>query len=167
MEYVWSWLASFVGIAIVAALHFHFEAVSRSAQVLLIASFGATAVLVYAAPAGPLSQPRNVVGGHVISAIIGVAVRLVVTDLACSQQCQWFACGVAVATSIVAMQLSKTLHPPGGATALIAVTADESIRRLGFLYVLAPVAVGAVAMVVVALVVNNLAARRSYPQYWW
>jgi CBS-domain-containing membrane protein len=136
-------------------------------QVLLIGSFGASAVLLYAAPASPLAQPWNVVGGHVLSAVIGVGIRQGINDAACRGQCQWFAAALSVAVSIAAMQVTKCLHPPGGATALIAVTGDTSIRNLGFLYVLAPASVGAVALLLVALLVNNLAPERPYPAYWW
>jgi CBS-domain-containing membrane protein len=63
------------------------------------------------------------------------------------------------------MQLTKTLHPPGGATALIAVVGSEQIHRLGFVYVLAPVGLGALLLLLVGLLVNNLPATRRYPEF--
>jgi CBS-domain-containing membrane protein len=71
---------------------------------------------------------------------------------------------LAVATAIVLMQFTKTLHPPGGATALIAVAGSEQIHRLGFLYVLTPVGLGALLLLLVALVVNNIPYTRRYPE---
>jgi CBS-domain-containing membrane protein len=65
------------------------------------------------------------------------------------------------------MHATKTLHPPGGATALIAVIGSEEIHRLGFLYVLVPAAAGALILVVVGLLVNNLASSRRYPEVWF
>ena len=65
------------------------------------------------------------------------------------------------------MHLTKTTHPPGGATALIAVIGSERVHQLGFLYVLSPVALGALIMLVVALIVNNLTSFRRYPVFWW
>lgn len=65
------------------------------------------------------------------------------------------------------MHLTKTLHPPGGATALIAVIGSSKIHHLGYLYVLIPVAAGALIMLTVALLVNNLAPTRRYPEYWF
>ncbi len=65
------------------------------------------------------------------------------------------------------MHLSKTLHPPGGATALIAVTGGEGIRQLGYLYALVPCLAGACLMLGIALLTNNLAGERRYPLYWW
>ncbi len=100
--------------------------------VFLIGSFGASAVLIYGAVRSPLAQPRNLVGGHVISAVIGVAAWQMLGSA------PWLAAAFAVATAIAAMHATKTLHPPGGATALIAVIGSEKIHSLGFLYVFFP-----------------------------
>jgi CBS-domain-containing membrane protein len=78
----------------------------------------------------------------------------------------WLAASLAVSTSIALMHLTKTLHPPGGATALIAVIGSDGIHSLGYLYVLVPVALGAGVMLVIALIVNNLAKTRRYPEFW-
>ena len=74
---------------------------------------------------------------------------------------------LSVATAIAVMHLTKTTHPPGGATALIAMIGSERVHQLGFLYVLSPVALGALIMLVVALIVNNLTSFRRYPVLWW
>ena len=74
---------------------------------------------------------------------------------------------LSVATAIAVMYLTKTTHPPGGATALIAVIGIERVQQLGFLYVLSPLALGALIMLVVALIVNNLTSFRCYPVFWW
>ena len=129
---------------------------------MLIGSFGASAVLAFGAIKSPLAQPRNLVGGHVVSAFVGVA---------CAQgfpaDLTWLAAAVAVATAIALMHLTKTLHPPGGATALIAVISGEPIRQLGYLYVLVPCLAGSLIMLVVALLVNNIPRESRYPQCWW
>ena len=117
--------------------------------------FGASAVLAYGAPQAPFSQPRNITGGHCISAIVGVSVYLLLGDAGI------FACPLAVSLAIVAMQLTDTVHPPGGATALIAVIGGSTIHDLGYWYVLCPVALGACIMVGVAWVVNNLSVEKS------
>ena len=157
-EIVWSWVGSFLGIATVSLIHFKlFDQVSL---MMIIGSFGASAVLIYGAIRSPLAQPRNLLGGHILSAIVGVTA------------CQWLgsnpwlAAAVAVSVSIALMHLTKTLHPPGGATALIAVIGGESVHSLGYLYVVIPVALGAVVMLIVALVVNNIPATRKYPEFW-
>lgn len=96
-------------------------------QGLLIGSFGATAVLVYGAIRSPLGQPRNVFGGHVISALIGVLSYQLVGDIV------WLAAGLAVSTAIAAMHMTRTLHPLDGATALIAVIGGDSVHNLSAL----------------------------------
>jgi CBS-domain-containing membrane protein len=78
----------------------------------------------------------------------------------------WLAAAVAVATAIAAMHATRTVHPPGGATALIAVIGGEKIHNLGYLYVLIPVAAGAVILLLVALIVNNIPKTRKYPEFW-
>ena len=68
-EVIWSWIGSFLGIAAVGIVHFNF--LSDSDMVMIIGSFGASAVLIYGAIKSPLAQPRNLIGGHLISALIG------------------------------------------------------------------------------------------------
>jgi CBS-domain-containing membrane protein len=158
-EMLWSWLGSFLGISAVALISERI--LDGTGLVLIIGSFGASAVLIYGAVKSPLAQPRNLIGGHLISALVGVAAYQLLNPII------WLAAAVAVATAIALMHLTKTLHPPGGATALIAVIGGSQIHDLGFMYVLVPVAAGVTVMLVVALLFNNLTERRSYPVFWW
>jgi CBS-domain-containing membrane protein len=158
-EVLWSWVGAVIGIALVGLIHA--EMVDQTGQALLIGSFGATAVLVYGAIRSPLAQPRNVLGGHVLSAIIGVCAQQVFGET------PWLAAAVAVATAIAAMHLTKTLHPPGGATALIAVIGGDSVHSLGYMYALVPAGLGAVILLLVAVVVNNIPKGRRYPEFWF
>ncbi|MHC1788127.1 HPP family protein [Solidesulfovibrio sp.] len=157
-EILWSFLGAMAGIAAVAWLH------ERLADPLglsmLIGSFGASAVLLYGAPKSPLAQPRNLVGGHVLSALVGVTARLALAEP------EWLVCALAVAGAIAVMHATGTLHPPGGATALIAVTGGPKIIALGYLYVVFPVLSGALVMLLVALLAVNAAPTRRYPEYW-
>jgi CBS-domain-containing membrane protein len=157
-EVFWSWIGSLSGVGVTAFINSSF--VEPGDLTLLIGSFGASAVLIYGAVKSPLAQPRNLVGGHVVSAIIGVAAYKVMGG-------SWVACGAAVSFAIAAMLLTETLHPPGGATALIAVIGSEKIHHLGYLYVLVPTLAGVAFMLVIALLVNNLAGGRKYPEYWY
>ena len=158
-EVVWSWVGAFVGIALVGLIGAAF--VDRLGQGLLIGSFGATAVLVYGAVRSPLAQPRNVLGGHVISALIGVCAYQLFGDAV------WLSAAVAVSTAIAAMHVTKTLHPPGGATALIAVIGGDSVHSLGYMYALLPVGFGAMVLLAVAVLVNNIPKSRRYPEFWF
>jgi CBS domain-containing membrane protein len=156
-EHFWSFLGSFVGIGILAYLEsIHF---TGSDVVYLIGSFGASSVLVYGIIQSPFSQPRNLIGGHLISAIIGVAVNKLVPDIV------WISAPLAVSLSIIFMQITKTLHPPGGATALIAVTGSAQIKDLGFMYVISPVLVGVLILFLTALIFNNMTSTRTYPSH--
>lgn len=157
-EIFWSWVGAFLGIASVSYLHYNL--VSESDMVMVVGSFGASAVLIYGAPGGPLSQPRNLLGGHLVSALIGVACYQLLSGQ------MWLASSIAVATAIGVMHLTKSLHPPGGATALIAVIGSDKIHQLSFYYALIPVMAGAMIMFLIALVVNNIPESRKYPVFW-
>lgn len=122
-EHFWAFLGSFIGIGIIAWLQS--QTLPQSDVVYLIGSFGASSVLVYGVIQSPLAQPRNLIGGHLVSAIIGVSVQQFAPDIL------WLTAPLAVSLSIVLMQVTKTLHPPGGATALIAVTGSAQIKDLG------------------------------------
>lgn len=157
-ELLWSWLGAMLGIGTCAYLSSrYFEPRDLS---LLIGSFGASAVLVYGAVKSPLAQPRNLVGGHIISGIVGVCCYQLLGEIL------WLSAALAVSIAIVAMLSTKTLHPPGGATALIAVIGGQKVHSLGYLYAFLPAAAGAMVLLIVALIVNNLAKNRKYPEYW-
>lgn len=157
-EIAWSWAGAFLGIAAVALISY--KAFAGTALTLIIGSFGASAVLIFGAIKSPLAQPRNLIGGHILSALIGV------TSYQLFQGHLWFAASFAVATAIAVMHATKTLHPPGGATALIAVIGGEKINSLGFLYALIPAGLGALVMLIIALIVNNIPKSRKYPEFW-
>jgi CBS-domain-containing membrane protein len=158
-EVVWSWVGSFLGIAAVCLIHY--KLLNHTDLMMIIGSFGASAVLIYGAIRSPLAQPRNLLGGHILSAFIGV------TAFQWLGAEPWLAAAVAVSTSIAVMHLTKTLHPPGGATALIAVIGSGTVHNLGYLYVLMPAALGAGVMLIIALIVNNIPKSRKYPEFWW
>lgn len=158
-EILWSWLGAFLGISALGVLgHLFF---SGHDSILMIGSFGASAVLVYGAVRSPLAQPRNLIGGHVLSAVVGVVIWKLFSPY------PGLAEAMAVATAIALMHLTRTLHPPGGATALIAVVGSPDIHALGFYYVLVPATVGPLILLVIALLVNNIPETRRYPEIWY
>ena len=157
-EITWSWIGAFLGIAAVSYINYNI--VKETDLVMVIGSFGASAVLIYGAIKSPLAQPRNLIGGHIISAIIGVTCYQIFSSQL------WLASSLAVATAIAIMHFTKTLHPPGGATALIAVIGSTKIHDLGYLYAIIPVGLGAVIMLAIALLVNNIPKNRNYPEFW-
>jgi len=154
-EHFWAFLGSFIGIGTIAYLQSNLLSVNDN--LFLIGSFGASSVLVYGVIQSPLAQPRNLIGGHLICALIGVTIAKLLPDIV------WITAPLAVSLSIVLMQITKTLHPPGGATALIAVIGSEKIKGMGYLYVLSPVLTGCLILLFVALIFNNITSNRSYP----
>lgn len=156
-EQFWSFLGSFVGIGLIS--YFQSQQFAQQDVVYLIGSFGASSVLVYGIIESPFSQPRNLIGGHLISAIIGVTIHHLFPDTL------YIAAPLAVSLSIVLMQITKTLHPPGGATALIAVIGTQKIKDLGYWYVLSPVLSGVLILLFTALIFNNMTSSRKYPAH--
>jgi len=154
-EKFWSFLGSFLGIGLIAFIQSVY--LSENDNLFLIGSFGASSVLIYGVIQSPLAQPRNLIGGHIVSAIIGVTVFQLLPNIV------WLTASLAVSLSIIAMQYTKTLHPPGGATALIAVTGSEKIKALGYLYVIFPVLTGVIILLLIALIINNMTSQRKYP----
>lgn len=159
-EHLWTFVGAFVGIGLIG--YIQSSSLSVSDNNFLVGSFGASAVLIYGVVNSPLAQPRNLLGGHVLSAFLGVTVNNLV-------HVPWLAAALAVSSSIVLMQVTKTLHPPGGATALIAVIGTEKVKNLGYLYVLSPILSGVIILLLVALVFNNVTDNRSYPRnkHWF
>ena len=158
-EVLWSSVGAFLGIFAVYEIG-HFERLHVADSVFLVGSFGASAVLIYGIPKSQFAQPRNLVVGHTLSAVVGVTCALVLSEFPA------IAASLAVSLALVAMHLTNTLHPPGGATALIAVIGSEHLHQMHFWFVLSPIFTGALIMLVVALLVNNLSPHRRYPEYW-
>lgn len=120
-----------------------------------IAPMGASAVLLFGVPSSPLAQPWSIVGGNVLSALIGVTVGMLVPDPA-------LACGLAAALAIAGMYFLRCLHPPGGAVALTAILGGAGVHSEGYHFVLTPVLLNSLMLALLAIVFNNLVGRR-YP----
>lgn len=146
-----SGLGGMVIVGLLYLLHGEFKILPS-----FIIPFGASAVLVFAAPSAPFSQPRNVILGHLIAALVGVAVYTMFPVTS------WWTLLLANGLTIFFMVLFKAVHPPAGATPLLPVI--SGISHFG--WVLAPVLVGAIIIVLVGIVYNNLFKKRRYPVFW-
>lgn len=158
----WSCLGIFISLYLVSWLS-KYGQTDILKNFFLVAPVGASAVLIYGVPQAEFSQPRNVIGGHIISAFIGISVyKYVQLDVL-------FLGAIAVSLATAIMQLTRTLHPPSGATAFITVIGGNEIHELGYAFIFNPIAIGAVILVGLALLVNNLSnnPKRHYPSYWW
>lgn len=128
---------------------------AEAASPMLIAPMGASAVLLFAVPASPLAQPWSIMGGNVVSALVGVTCARWIGD-------PLLAAPLAVAMAIGTMFALRCLHPPGGAVALTAVLGGPAVTAAGYGFALAPVALNSLVLALVALAFNN-ATRRTYP----
>jgi CBS domain-containing membrane protein len=124
-------------------------------SLLLIAPMGASAVLLFALPASPLAQPWSIIGGNLVSAVIGITCARLIADPA-------WAGPLAVGLAIAAMFALRCLHPPSGAIALSAVVGGPAVHAAGYAYAWVPVGLNTVLLVATAIVYNRLAGRR-YP----
>ena len=155
------WISAAGGLlGILAVLWVSHALLGNHAGTLAVASMGASAVLLFAAPHGALSQPWPVVGGHLISAAVGVTCAQWIAE-------PMMAAAIAVALSIGLMYGLRCLHPPGGATALFAVMGGEPILALGYDYLFVPVLLNVSVLLIVAVLFNFPFAWRRYPQVWW
>ncbi len=148
MQMFLSWAGSFLGIGLLAYLSV------GGKYPIIAAPMGATSVLVFGVPHSPLAQPRNVICGNFIGAFVSVA-------LGQSFGSAPWVMAMAVATTIVLMKITRTVHPPSGAVALVGVMSEVS---WDFLF--APVLAGSVLIVIWTYVFNNVSPGRSYPTHW-
>lgn len=142
-------LFAFIGIAVMAAVN------QYVANPYLLASFGSTAVLIYAAPKAPFSKPKNVFFGHVFSAIVAITLCIVFDAVDILDDLNWMACGLCVMFAILVMILTGTVHPPAGATALtIPIT-----YICDYMFVVRPIAIGILVMMGIAYLANQLRSK--------
>lgn len=143
-----AFFGGFLAIAVIALL-------AQSLHVaLVLGSFGASCVLVFGYPDVPFSQPRNVIAGHVLSTVIGLAFVHF-----CGPH--WWSVALAVGSAIAAMMLTRTVHPPAGSNPVIVF-----LMKPGWDFALFPTLSGAVILVLVALFYHNLTREERWPKYW-
>lgn len=125
---------------------------------IMVTSMGASAVLLFAVPQGALSQPWAVIGGHLLSAFVGVSCQQLVPD-------QTWTPALAVGLAVGVMHYARCMHPPGGATALAAVIGGAEIYKLGYFYMVAPILINVACIMAMALVFNAFFPWRRYPAH--
>ena len=122
---------------------------------LIMAPLGATSVLAFGVPDSPLAQPRNIIGGNFLAGLVS----LICLHIFGSEP---WVMAVAVGTAIGLMQLTKTLHPPAGAVALVAIMTNAD-----WPFLFAPVLSGSIVLVLCSILFNNLVAGKNYPKQWF
>ena len=141
-------LGGFITIAILAGLDMNLAAT------LILGSFGASCVLVFGFPDAPFSQPRNVIAGHFIASLMG----LICLSLLGAQ---WWSVALAVGLAISIMMVTRTVHPPAGSNPVIVF-----LTQPAWDFLLLPTLSGAIIIVLIALIYNNVSRKERYPKYW-
>lgn len=124
-------------------------------NLLIMGSFGASCVLLFAFPKSPFSQPRNVIGGHFISSFVALLILDIFGNV-------WWAMSLALALSIILMLFTRTVHPPAGSNPIIVFLLTPTWDYLFF-----PSFFGSIILVIFAVFYINLNKMKSYPQYWY
>lgn len=165
LVWLFSFLGAFIGISIIENVFQNLPQLGGHSVPIVIASFGAAAILEYNTIESPLSQPRNLMLGQLLSAAIGVSITKLFQMLpeARFYELQWLAGALSVACASTVMGMTKTVHPPAGATALLAATSSD-VTALGW-WLLPLVLLASSLMLASAMLVNNLYKR--FPLYWW
>ena len=130
------------------ASFFSFMVLDIVSSSVIMASTGASAMVLFGAPHSPAAQPWNLIGGHVISAIIGISCYKLVPNAL-------FAASLAIPIAMLAMHLLRCTHAPGGATAITAIIGGEAIHELGYAFVIMPVFFNAIILLSAAMSVGT------------
>jgi CBS-domain-containing membrane protein len=147
-DIAWSGLGGMVAIGLVALLTL------KTGVPAVMAPLGASCFLVFAAPDSPFAQPRNVIGGHLVSSLVGLLLYAALGS-------GWWVMALAVGLAIIAMQLSRTGHPPAGADPLVVLAIHPD-----WMFLITPVLLGSLVVVGTAVLFNNLRPGFAYPKYW-
>ncbi|MCW8355615.1 MAG: HPP family protein [Marinomonas sp.] len=145
-------------LALVSVYYLSSSFLSLPDSLLVVASIGASAVLMFAIPHGALSQPWPFITGHLVSALIGIGFYQLFGA-------SFVTGAAAVGVSIIGMHYLRCLHPPGGSTALSCVIGGSSIHAMGFEFLLYPLLINLLAMLVFAFIINNGFQWRRYPSF--
>ncbi|WEW56530.1 hypothetical protein PRK78_001976 [Emydomyces testavorans] len=159
----WSLIGVFSGLLIVTAVSAHIPSFRQHGAPVILGSFGAAAVLEYCAIESPLAQPRNALFGQFFSALVGICVAKLFALNPNHENLYWIAGPIACAAATLVMIVTKTIHPPAGATGLLAVV-DPKIRHLGW-FLLPIVLLSSVLILISAVLFNNI--QRRFPLHWW
>jgi CBS-domain-containing membrane protein len=146
---IFAWIGSFIAISIVAIL------TNITNHSLVLGSFGASCVLLFGFPKSPFSQPRNVILGHTLSSLIGLLFYHFISQ-------EWWALGLALATAVAIMIATRTVHPPAGSNPVIVYLTNAKWN-----FLLTPTLIGAIILVIVALLYINIDKKQHYPAYWF
>ena len=162
----WTWAGVALTLLCLSALNEVTVRLTDGEYFIMLGSFGALVTLLFGAPSSPLAQPRNAIGGGILSAGISVLFYYVSGPAFLGALPTWIAAALAPATAIALSQRFGVLHPPAGAAALIFITGGPKITDLGWMYLVLPLTVGNIICVLMATAFNNLSRNRQYPLFY-
>lgn len=148
-EILFAWTGGLIAIGLIGYLTKSFD------NLLIMGSFGASCVLLFAFPKSPFSQPRNIILGHFFSTFTGLLFLHTLGN-------EWWSMALALSTALALMLATRTVHPPAGSNPLIVFLIGADLD-----YLLFPTLSGSIILVIVALFYNNLHSKRKYPSYWY
>ncbi|WP_246033183.1 HPP family protein [Shewanella canadensis] len=142
--------ASIVGafFATLCASFFSNSILEADNMPMVLASTGASAMLIFGIPHSPVSQPWPLVGGHLISALIGISAYYLIPSPV-------LASSVAIGVAMLAMHYTGSMHPPGGATAVTAVIGGSTVHELGYYFVIVPVFFNSIILLSIAMAIGT------------
>jgi len=122
---------------------------------MVLASTGASAMLIFGIPHSPVSQPWPVVGGHIISAVIGITAYYLISN-------PILASSIAIGLAMLAMHYTGSMHPPGGATAVTAVIGGSTVHELGYYFVIVPVFFNSIILLSIAMAIATFREKNPF-----
>mgnify|MGYP003384986101 FL=1 len=141
--------------ATLCASFFSFNILQADNHPMVLASTGASAMLIFAIPHSPVSQPWPLVGGHIISAFIGISAYYLIAN-------PILASSAAIGMAMLAMHHTGSMHPPGGATAVTAVIGGNAVHELGYYFVVVPVFFNSIILLSIAMAVATFRKRNPF-----
>ena len=126
----------------------------------LAASFGSSVVVVFGYPENEFSQPKNVLFGHLVCALVGI-VFVTLFKISQDRTVFFLALGLAVGISVMLMMYFKITHPPAGGNTIVVMLTQDSFQFLIF-----PIMVGAITIIIGGIIYNRLILKKNYPLKW-
>lgn len=152
-EVIISIIGAFLGTLL--ASFFSNNILEAEGMPMVLASTGASAMLIFGIPHSPVSQPWPIVGGHLISAIIGITAYYLIPN-------PIWASSLAIGVAMLAMHYTGSMHPPGGATAVTAVIGGSTVHELGYYFVVVPVFFNSIILLSVAMAIATFRERNPF-----
>ncbi|KAG2730856.1 hypothetical protein G9P44_006005 [Scheffersomyces stipitis] len=163
--YIWleTLIGTFCGLSLIEGIFKSHTAFTSHNAPMIIASYGASAILCFNASQAPLAQPRSVFMGHFLSSLVGICIQKLFSLSAGGREHYWASGSLSVAVASVLMSICNCVHPPAGASALLP-SLDDQIRSMSWWYLPVQI-ISSLLIITVALITGNIV--RSYPVYWW